>query len=36
MTVVAGDSIKIKAQLSDKELIQKCMVVLTNIFKDEV
>ncbi|XP_065652086.1 lysine-specific histone demethylase 2 isoform X2 [Hydra vulgaris] len=36
MTVIAGESIRIKAQLSDKELIQKCMVVLTNIFKDEI
>ena len=36
MTVVAGDAVKLKAEMSDKDLIKRCMKTLKKIFKDEV
>ena len=36
MTVVAGEAVKLKAEMTDEELIKKCMKTLKVIFKDEV
>ena len=35
MTVVAGDALKSKSEMTDDEIIKKCMRTLRNIFKDE-